>query len=150
MRFNTQFGLLVLVGVLLLGTAVCSGLTAQDYEFSVELRWQGDADLDLIVTTPGGERLDYANPTVNGGTLVADANGFCNGESSTMVEQVVFPGDVVQDGAYFITVSYVFACEQQPEPISWEVVVRNGTEVVEHAGVLHPGQSMPVGRFVHN
>jgi hypothetical protein len=116
-------------------------------DVSVELSWASSADLDLIVTTPDGQLITYSSPTAGGGTLVADANGFCHNDGSAApVEQVVLPSGIALSGQYHITVSYALVCGDAV-PVEWELVIRNGGNLSHYSGQLVPGETAPVESF---
>ncbi len=96
-----------LLAALLMLAAACA--PQADDGLAVELRWSGNADLDLMVTVPNGQRITYANPTAGGGTLTADGQGFCAENGGPSEERITFPGEA-ERGEYYVTVSYSLAC----------------------------------------
>ncbi len=136
-----RYGLLV---VLLTMASACA--PQADDDLAIELRWNGNADLDLMVTVPNGQRITYANPMAGGGTLTTDGQGFCAENGGPSEERITFPGQA-ERGEYYVTVSYSLACGE-PLPITWELTVHNGHEIIHRTGELLPGESVPVGRFL--
>lgn len=67
--------------------------TAAAPDLEVVLEWDGDADLDLLVTDPGGETCDFANPVTSGdGRLLKDGFGPVSPEERYVCPKG-FPGD---------------------------------------------------------
>ena len=53
-------------------------ITLQQGAFTVTLRWEGEADLNLFVRLPDGQIVSWSNPTVaNGAQLQIDSNTGC-------------------------------------------------------------------------
>ena len=71
----------------------------------VTLEWDSDADLDLAVTDPNGEEVDFVNrgPTTSGGQLDVDSNVQCDNDGS--VENVFWPTGGAPAGSYTVTVT---------------------------------------------
>ncbi len=90
-----------------------------DIQFT--LRWSSTADLDLAVTDPLGERIDYGQTTVaSGGQLDVDSNAACTSPVSNPVENIFWPEGMSPDGVYTIEVSYYSECEggSGPQPFT--------------------------------
>jgi hypothetical protein len=135
--------------LLLVGLTI-GAFSEQPADFSVELTWQGTADLDLVVTTPSGYRVSYANQTVGGGTLEADSNGYCVHEVQQPIERVMFPASGSSPGAYFVTINYALPCGEGANPVQWHLTIRSGNEVTERSGEITLGESLPIGRFLRS
>ena len=68
---------------------------ANERDLVVEISWNGDADLDLLVLEPPGTLCSYASPyTSSGGTLLPDVPSQSNGEvkSERYTATAAFPG----------------------------------------------------------
>ena len=137
MKFRQRL-LFVTAFVVLAGLSL-GALNPQPADFSVELTWQGSADLDLVVTTPSGYRISYANQAADGGTLEADTNGYC-----------VRPPAGSAPGEYYVTINYALPCGEDGNPVQWHLTVRSGEEVTERSGEVVLGQSLPIGRFLRS
>jgi hypothetical protein len=74
-------------------------------DVQVTLQWNSPADLDLAVTDPTGETIDFGNtgPTATGGQLDVDSNVGC--EDTGSVENVFWPPGQAPVGAYTATVT---------------------------------------------
>jgi hypothetical protein len=76
----------------------------------VTLRWSSEADLDLAVTSPLGERVDFSSRSVaSGGELDIDANSACSDSMPAPVENIVWP-DPPPAGAYTVEVTLFDPC----------------------------------------
>lgn len=142
-----QRSIFIAVFIVLVGLSL-GALNEQPSDFAIELSWQGAADLDLVVTTPSGYRISYANQTVGGGTLQADTNGYCVHAVQQPVERVMFPAAGSTPGEYFVTINYALPCGEDGTPVRWHLTVRSGTGVTERSGEVILGQSLPIGRFL--
>jgi hypothetical protein len=63
-----RYGLLL---VLLVMASACAPQSNDD--LAIELRWSGNADLDLMVTVPNGQRITYANPMAGAPPVIVRA-----------------------------------------------------------------------------
>jgi hypothetical protein len=117
-------------------------------DVQVTLRWYSNADLDLAVTDPTGERVSFDNPSVSsGGQLDVDSNAQCDSAIGSPVENVFWPTGQSPDGVYTIEVSYYAECGNGTGPQQFEVAflvggrpaqlasgtVENGTTVLSIA-----------------
>ena len=148
MKFRQRL-LFVTAFVVLAGLSL-GALNPQPADFSVELTWQGSADLDLVVTTPSGYRISYANQAAGGGTLEADTNGYCVHAVQAPLERVTFPLAGSAPGEYYVTINYALPCGEDGNPVQWHLTVRSGEEVTERSGEVVLGQSLPIGRFLRS
>ncbi|MGD1853826.1 MAG: hypothetical protein ACFB2W_06190 [Leptolyngbyaceae cyanobacterium] len=83
----------------------------QTGDIQVTLRWNTDDDLDLIVVDPAGSIIDFGSPTSpSGGQLDVDANGFCQTQSFTPVENIFWPTGGAPDGEYLAYVTLAIPC----------------------------------------
>jgi len=87
-------------------------------EVQVALTWTGDADLDLAVTGPDGERIWYGNKVgASGGVLDLDANAGC-AESDTQAENVTWPDGTSLVGDYEVQVHAWDMCGEEIAPFN--------------------------------
>ncbi|MEM7794332.1 MAG: hypothetical protein AAF579_07740 [Cyanobacteria bacterium P01_C01_bin.118] len=83
----------------------------QTGDIQVTLRWDTNDDLDLIVVDPAGSIIDFGSPTApSGGQLDVDANGFCQTQSFTPVENIFWPTGEAPDGEYLAYVTLAIPC----------------------------------------
>ena len=73
-------------------------------DVQVTVEWGSNADLDLAVTDPTGERISFGNsgPTATGGQLDVDSNVGCEGDGS--IENVFWPPGQAPSGTYTVEV----------------------------------------------
>jgi hypothetical protein len=76
-------------------------------DVQVTLEWGSNADLDLAVTEPSGERLDFGSrgPTATGGQLDVDSNVGCPADARSGVENVFWPPGGAPAGTYTVEVT---------------------------------------------
>lgn len=76
-------------------------------DVQVTLRWGSNADLDLAVTDPTGEEIDFVNsgPTASGGELDVDSNIQCPADADSGVENIFWPPGGAPSGDYTVTVT---------------------------------------------
>ena len=74
-------------------------------DVQVTLEWNSDADLDLAVTDPTGERIAFGNtgPTATGGELDVDSNIGCTDDGS--IENIFWPPSGAPAGDYLVEVT---------------------------------------------
>ncbi|MBX2862726.1 MAG: hypothetical protein KTR27_04155 [Leptolyngbyaceae cyanobacterium MAG.088] len=83
----------------------------QTGDVQVTLRWNTSDDLDLIVVDPAGSVVDFGSPTSpSGGQLDVDANGFCQTQNFTPVENIFWPTGAAPDGEYLAYVTLAIPC----------------------------------------
>jgi hypothetical protein len=117
-------------------------------DVQVTLRWQGDADLDLHVVDPNGEKIWFANKeSSSGGILDVDANGACEGLPRP-VENVYWPTGEAPNGSYAVSVVYYQSCGENA-PTDYEVTITLDGEVVDviRAQMSLEGEEHPVTVF---
>lgn len=109
-------------------------------DVQVTLRWSSEADLDLAVVDPFGDRISYGSRTSpSGGELDRDANFPCVSVAEDPIENVYWPEGGAPPGTYRVSVAYRTTCAT-PGPQSYLLVVRvRGTEVVRESGTLDAG-----------
>jgi hypothetical protein len=76
-------------------------------DVQVTLEWFSNADLDLAVTDPTGDRLSFGNrgPNATGGQLDVDSNVGCPSDVSSGVENVFWPPAGAPAGGYVVEVT---------------------------------------------
>jgi hypothetical protein len=76
-------------------------------DVQVTLEWGSNADLDLAVTEPSGERLSFGNrgPSSTGGQLDVDSNVSCPADASSGVENIFWPPAQAPSGTYTVEVN---------------------------------------------
>ncbi|WP_152532294.1 hypothetical protein [Leptolyngbya sp. Heron Island J] len=85
--------------------------TLQTGDVQVTLRWNTSDDLDLIVIDPAGDIVDFGSPTSpSGGQLDVDANGFCQTQNFSPVENIFWPMGAAPDGQYVAYVTLAIPC----------------------------------------
>ena len=97
-------------------------------EITVTLTWNSDADLDLFVSCPSGERIYHANRAACGGSLDVDMN-VANRMSEAPVENVVWPEGAAAPGPYVVSVNNFNSRSDGLEPTPFQIRVINGEEV---------------------
>jgi hypothetical protein len=103
-------------------------------DVQVTLRWFSNADLDLAVTDPTGERVSFDNPSVpSGGQLDVDSNAQCDSAIGSPVENVFWPTGQSPDGVYTIEVSYYAECGNGTGPQPFEVTFLVGGQPAQLA-----------------
>jgi hypothetical protein len=76
-------------------------------DVQVTLEWFSNADLDLAVTDPTGDRISFSNrgPTATGGQLDVDSNVGCPADTDSGVENVFWPPGGAPAGEYLVEVT---------------------------------------------
>ncbi|MEM8614726.1 MAG: hypothetical protein AAGF93_22150 [Cyanobacteria bacterium P01_H01_bin.105] len=97
----------------------------QTGDIQVTLRWHTRDDLDLIVVDPAGSIVDFGSPTSpSGGQLDVDANGFCQTQSFSPVENIFWPTGGAPNGEYLAYVTLAIPCSLE-EVVSTDVNTAN-------------------------
>ncbi|MGD1899765.1 MAG: hypothetical protein ACFB16_22810 [Phormidesmis sp.] len=111
--------------------------SAQVGDLQITLRWEGSADLDLLVGEPIGNSRIHANqPTAaSGGYLDKDANGNCQASSGSAAETIAWPAHGVATGSYRINVAMDSTCGQQ-DPVPFTITVRVNGETISKSDVM--------------
>jgi hypothetical protein len=85
-------------------------------DVQITLEWSDSNDLDLHVTEPSGEVINYINTrSSTGGRLDADANAGCGGGGAGR-ENVFWPQGQAPSGPYQVRVVYFRGCTEDPLP----------------------------------
>ena len=83
----------------------------QTGDVQVTLRWNTSDDLDLIVIDPAGDIVDFGSPiSSSGGQLDVDANGFCQTQNFSPVENIFWPTGAAPNGQYLAYVTLAIPC----------------------------------------
>lgn len=99
-------------------------------DVQVTLRWQGEDDLDLHVTDPGGDEIYYGNPSSSsGGQLDVDDTAGC-GDGGSHVENVFWPTGGAPSGTYSAQVEHFGGCDSGTTT-SYTLEVRVGGSLVD-------------------
>lgn len=93
---------------------------AQHGELQVTLTWDGNADLDLSVSCPNGERIFFGNRAACGGHLDVDMNYEI--ESDRPVENIYWTNRAIE-GKYKVQVSLASSRADQRDLIPFTVRV---------------------------
>ena len=117
-------------------------------EITATLLWDGNADLDLVVSCPSGQSLDYLTPQGCGGTLDVDANTTRNDLSKRPVENIFWPASKAAPGIYKIAVRYEpRKDERNPRSVPFQVrLIRDRQEQV-FKGTVRPRTTVPIANF---
>jgi hypothetical protein len=100
-------------------------------DVQVTLRWSSTVDLDLGVTDPRGDRIDYSTDfSPSGGALDVDANYPCSDGTNTPVENVFWPPGGAPAGSYEVEVAYRGTCGT-PGPQDFELIIRLDGEIAQ-------------------
>ena len=114
-----------------------------DVQFT--LLWQSDADLDLHVIEPGGNEVNFENPSSStGGSLDVDNVPGCGtGSGSTHVENIFWPTGSAPGGAYTVYVKNFDGCSGDG---SFQLRITDRGRVVYNSGgsAAPGGESSPV------
>ena len=83
----------------------------QTGDIQVTLRWDTRDDLDLIVVDPDSNIIDFGSPiSPTGVQLDVDANGFCETQSPSPVENTFWPTGTAPNGEYLAYVTLAIPC----------------------------------------
>ena len=104
-----------------------AALRTETGDVQVTLTWDNEADLDLWVTDPAGERIGFSNPTSSsGGRLdVDDTDGFGP-------ENIFWPTNQAPPGTYRVEVHYY----DGPAPIGYSVLISAVGQEVQKSGLF--------------
>ena len=108
-------------------------------DVEVVLSWDNEADLDLWVADPSGERVWFRNRTaVSGGTLeFDDTNGFGP-------ERIYWPSGAAPPGVYTIQVDHYAG----PTAAGWRVLRVVDGRAEAYSGTIYDDQTVTVAQFV--
>ncbi|HQC72523.1 MAG TPA: hypothetical protein PLE42_07365, partial [Candidatus Competibacteraceae bacterium] len=117
-------------------------------EITAALLWNGSADLDLVVTCPSGQQLDYQHPAICGGTLDVDANAARDALRDRPVENAYWAAGAALAGDYQVVVRYSpRKDEQAPGAVPFQVRLSQGGQEKVFKGTIQPGKLAPVTTF---
>ena len=116
----------------------------------ITLSWDTGADLDLYVTDPNQETLNYRNTNVSsGGRLDQDARGQCrSAQANNTIENVFWDAGTPPPGNYGVAVHYYGECNSNAGPTNATVSVSVGGQIMGvYRVVLAPAQRMDIVNF---
>ncbi|WP_421827305.1 hypothetical protein [Larkinella sp.] len=127
-----------------------SGLRGRRGAFSVNLRWFSTDDLDLFVSDPGGNLLNYQQREVNFkdylGILDLDANA--DDDSATTEPQENAYWEKAHAGYYTIEVSFFKRRSPKGQAVPFEITVQHGNQqYVLQRETSKEGERVFVDRF---
>jgi len=123
-----------------------------DGRVEVSLSWGGvEADLNLYVTDPNGERLSQANPSSSSGGRFTSWE-CCDAWDALCVmapagESAVWEQGTAPAGEYRVEIAFAQACVTDALAAEWTVTVRVDGEVEEHYGRISYGEMKEVVTF---
>jgi Ca-activated chloride channel family protein len=96
-------------------------------DIRVSLTWNNRNDLDLLVTGPTGEEIDFNHPRDSyGGYLDLDRNLY--GETTKPEETIFWPDNMAPRGKYRVFIQNYVSNETDPLPTPFQVEIKNGNE----------------------
>lgn len=122
-------------------------------DIMISLIWDDSADLDLSVTCPRGQRIDYNNRSACGGVLNIDQNRRKGRGASVVpdpVENVNFSDDTISSGRYEVYVTHFRYRENvfnTNRSIPFKVRVQRNENVEIFEGSVALGQTVLVTSF---
>lgn len=113
-----------------------NGQTLGTGAVQVSLQWSSNADFDLHVFEPSGTEIYYGNRTASdGGTLDVDANGGCDNETTSPVENVYWSNPPAA-GQYRAEAKLFGLCGTSP-PQDFVITVKvNGRVAMQKSGSI--------------
>ena len=99
----------------------------------VALTWDTDADVDIAVTDPAGNLIDFANPSAGVGELDLDSNAMCVIDG-VRAENIAWKPLEEPPGVYQIRVNLYQACGQTSA--NWHIIATYCGRTEEYSGVL--------------
>jgi hypothetical protein len=132
-----QLTRLALVAAVVAAFSSCASTPAGpgDGDISFRLTWTGNADLDLYVVSPLGERVDFTTRKVgSGGSLDVDCN-VRNNKCPAPMENVFWERHMAPQGEYRYAVNDATEEGVVPDAGAWVLEVRVlGRVVKQHSG----------------
>lgn len=132
-----RFLRLALVAAVFASLASCASAPAGpgNGDIAFRLVWTGNADLDLYVVSPLGERVDFTTRSVgSGGTLDVDCN-VRNNQCAAPMENVFWPRYLAPQGEYRYAVNDATEEGIEPDAGAWVLEIRVRNRVVkQHSG----------------
>ncbi|MBO9998062.1 MAG: hypothetical protein J7641_03475 [Cyanobacteria bacterium SID2] len=99
-------------------------------DVQVTLRWASQDDLDLAVTDPTGERVDFINRSVSsGGELDVDANAACTNLTPSPAENIFWFDEAAPAGDYVAEVNLYSRCATASGVIPFEISIATDSSV---------------------
>lgn len=113
-----------------------------DADLLVTLTWEGDADLDLHILCPSGERLYFGNTAACGGRLDVDMNAGGSRMSMEPVENVQFNNPA--PGPYRIEVDNFNPRSAGNRAVPYQVRIVHNGRVEIYEGAVAPGRPQTI------
>jgi uncharacterized protein YfaP (DUF2135 family) len=116
----------------------------------ITLAWQGGADIDLYVTDPANETINYQHTRVSsGGHLDHDGRGACRpAEAGNTVENVYWESPQPPSGTYQVKLHYYGECNSNAGPTTTTLSISVGGQVVgAYNYTLAPEQEVNLASF---
>ncbi|MBC7173948.1 MAG: DUF2135 domain-containing protein [Polyangiaceae bacterium] len=131
--------------------AIDEGCGYSSGQVQITLAWNTGADIDLYVTDPSHETINYSSPrSSSGGHLDIDARGNCTQGQSQTVENVYWDAAQPPPGLYKVEVHYwaenACSANQGPTPITLSISV-GGRVIGAYNYVLNPHDRVAVATF---
>lgn len=116
-------------------------------EVQVTLTWETGNDLDLWVTAPSGEKINFVNRnSVSGGIFEQDSNSDCE-IAKNPIENIYWSTGNAPSGEYKVEVLYYDQCDESAET-DFKVKIKIDNEFSEHQGrVTGVGDRVEVASF---
>lgn len=110
------------------GTDYCDGIVLGTGDIQFTVTWDNDADVDLHVIEPNGNRIYFGNPgpSSTGGQLDIDSNWTC-GTNLFYTENIFWPVGQSPDGTYIVEIHRTTSCDFTA---TWRLVVRVDNVVI--------------------
>lgn len=130
--------------------AIDEGCGYQTGNVQITLAWNTGADIDMYVTNPNGETINYSTPNDStGGMLDHDARGACGGSGNATVENVYWGGNPPR-GNYQVELHYWAgnSCSYNAGPTMTTLSISVGGQVIgAYNYQLRPDQRVPIAQF---
>ena len=108
---------------------------------------ESTADLDLVVTDPSNEEIDFDHSmSASGGELAVNANGGCGMLTNNPVENIFRSYGQAPAGMYGVFIKYYEECNNEG-PTVWEVRVQVDGEISSFSGRIAPEERIDVTTF---
>jgi hypothetical protein len=119
-------------------------------DVQVTLAWNANADIDLYVKDPSGDKVYYDNPTVSSGGEL-DLDNRCSNFVLGKPENIYWPSGKAPTGTYEVSVNYYADCSTSGTstgPVDWTVTTKvNGVERTYRGTLNNVGDTQEVTTF---
>jgi uncharacterized protein YfaP (DUF2135 family) len=116
----------------------------------ITLHWNSGADIDMYVSDPQGETINYAHPrSASGGHLDHDARGACRGDQeNNTIENVYWDQQQPGAGTYQVDLHYWGECNSGAGPTATTLSIAVGGQMVgSYNYTLSPNERVTVASF---